>query len=77
MNPLEAWARPPDSGLRTAWLGHSTVLIEIDEDDLQYTDNSGKFAFVQLITPSGLTLGTTITRSQTATLTLIKIDEAD
>ena len=25
-----AWARPPDSGLRATWLGHSTVLIEID-----------------------------------------------
>jgi L-ascorbate metabolism protein UlaG (beta-lactamase superfamily) len=30
MNPLEAWGRPPSSGLRATWLGHSTVLIEID-----------------------------------------------
>ena len=30
MNPLEAWAKPPNSGLRATWLGHSTVLIEID-----------------------------------------------
>lgn len=30
MNPLEAWARPPRSGLRATWLGHSTLLIEID-----------------------------------------------
>ncbi len=30
MNPLEAWGRPPASGLRATWLGHSTVLIEID-----------------------------------------------
>src|ERR1700683_3155506 len=30
MNPLEAWATPPGSGLRATWLGHSTVLIEID-----------------------------------------------
>src|SRR5882672_11378199 len=30
MNPLEAWAKPPASGLRATWLGHSTVLIEID-----------------------------------------------
>jgi L-ascorbate metabolism protein UlaG (beta-lactamase superfamily) len=30
MNPLEAWRRKPGSGLRTTWLGHSTVLIEID-----------------------------------------------
>jgi L-ascorbate metabolism protein UlaG (beta-lactamase superfamily) len=30
MNPLEAWGRAPASGLRATWLGHSTVLIEID-----------------------------------------------
>ncbi|HYK14349.1 MAG TPA: MBL fold metallo-hydrolase, partial [Burkholderiales bacterium] len=30
MNPLEAWARAPASGLRATWLGHSTVLIEVD-----------------------------------------------
>jgi L-ascorbate metabolism protein UlaG (beta-lactamase superfamily) len=30
MNPLETWAKPPGSGLRATWLGHSTVLIEID-----------------------------------------------
>jgi L-ascorbate metabolism protein UlaG (beta-lactamase superfamily) len=30
MSPLEAWTRPPASGLRATWLGHSTVLIEID-----------------------------------------------
>ena len=30
MNPLAAWAKPPGSGLRATWLGHSTVLIEID-----------------------------------------------
>lgn len=30
VDPVPSWARPPDSGLRTAWLGHSTVLIEID-----------------------------------------------
>jgi L-ascorbate metabolism protein UlaG (beta-lactamase superfamily) len=29
MSPLEAWAKPPASGLRATWLGHSTVLIEI------------------------------------------------
>lgn len=29
MNPLEAWRRAPESGLRATWLGHSTVLIEI------------------------------------------------
>jgi L-ascorbate metabolism protein UlaG (beta-lactamase superfamily) len=28
-DPLDAWVRPPDSGLRATWLGHSTVLIEI------------------------------------------------
>jgi L-ascorbate metabolism protein UlaG (beta-lactamase superfamily) len=30
MNPLDAWRRSPQSGLRATWLGHSTVLIEID-----------------------------------------------
>ena len=29
-NPLAAWTKPPDTGLRATWLGHSTVLIEID-----------------------------------------------
>ena len=29
-NPLDAWAGPPASGLRATWLGHSTVLLEID-----------------------------------------------
>ncbi|HEX9472746.1 MAG TPA: MBL fold metallo-hydrolase [Steroidobacteraceae bacterium] len=29
MNPLESWTRPPASGLRATWLGHSTVLVEI------------------------------------------------
>ena len=30
VNPLEAWRKPAGSGLRATWLGHSTVLIEID-----------------------------------------------
>ena len=29
MNPLDAWTKPPGSGLRATWLGHSTVLLEI------------------------------------------------
>jgi L-ascorbate metabolism protein UlaG (beta-lactamase superfamily) len=29
-NPLESWRKTPASGLRATWLGHSTVLIEID-----------------------------------------------
>jgi L-ascorbate metabolism protein UlaG (beta-lactamase superfamily) len=29
-NPLDAWRKPPATGLRATWLGHSTVLIEID-----------------------------------------------
>jgi hypothetical protein len=28
--PHEAWAKRVESGLRTTWLGHSTVLLEID-----------------------------------------------
>ena len=30
IDPRAGWARPVDSGLRVTWLGHSTVLIEID-----------------------------------------------
>jgi L-ascorbate metabolism protein UlaG (beta-lactamase superfamily) len=30
INPRAAWARKPGTGLRATWLGHSTVLIEID-----------------------------------------------
>ena len=30
LNPSDAWRRRPDTGLRATWLGHSTVLIEID-----------------------------------------------
>ena len=29
-NPLETWSRSAASGLRVTWLGHSTMLIEID-----------------------------------------------
>jgi L-ascorbate metabolism protein UlaG (beta-lactamase superfamily) len=29
-NPLPDWSRPPATGLRATWLGHSTVLLEID-----------------------------------------------
>lgn len=30
LNPLGTWTQPPQSGLRATWLGHSTVLLEID-----------------------------------------------
>ena len=30
MSPLDTWRRPPARGLRATWLGHSTVLLEID-----------------------------------------------
>ncbi len=30
IDPREAWARPIETGLRATWLGHSTVLLEID-----------------------------------------------
>ncbi len=29
-DPLLAWSRPAPSGLRATWLGHSTVLLEMD-----------------------------------------------
>src|SRR5262245_34476812 len=31
VSPLDAWAKPPSpSGLRVTWLGHSTMLLEVD-----------------------------------------------
>jgi len=30
VNPLDTWPRAAHSGLRATWLGHSTVLLEID-----------------------------------------------
>lgn len=30
LNPIDVWHKAPGSGLRATWLGHSTVLIEID-----------------------------------------------
>src|SRR3954451_15157189 len=30
VSPLDAWARGAETGLRATWLGHSTVLVEID-----------------------------------------------
>jgi L-ascorbate metabolism protein UlaG (beta-lactamase superfamily) len=30
MSPLGDWSRSPETGLRATWLGHSTVLLEID-----------------------------------------------
>ncbi|MBM7112931.1 MBL fold metallo-hydrolase [Archangium primigenium] len=29
-SPLAAWTRPAETGLRATWLGHSTVLLEVD-----------------------------------------------
>lgn len=30
IDPRPGWSRPVETGLRTTWLGHSTVLLEID-----------------------------------------------
>lgn len=30
VDPRPRWSRPADSGLRATWLGHSTVLLEVD-----------------------------------------------
>ena len=30
VNPIDAWLKTPDTGLRATWLGHSTVLLEMD-----------------------------------------------
>ena len=29
-DPSSSWTKPPETGLRATWLGHSTVLLEID-----------------------------------------------
>src|SRR6476660_4306671 len=29
-NPVVTWTRAPETGLRATWLGHSTVLLELD-----------------------------------------------
>lgn len=29
VDPADAWSRPPETGLRATWLGHSTVLLEL------------------------------------------------
>src|SRR5688500_3266696 len=29
-SPVATWAKPPSSGLRVTWLGHSSLLIESD-----------------------------------------------
>src|SRR3989440_3301335 len=30
VDPIDTWLKRPDTGLRATWLGHSTVLVEID-----------------------------------------------
>ncbi len=30
LDPLPTWLKKPDSGLRATWLGHSSVLLEVD-----------------------------------------------
>jgi len=30
VSPLDVWAKPAETGLRATWLGHSTLLLEID-----------------------------------------------
>src|SRR4029453_13344031 len=30
VDPRDSWAKRAESGLRATWLGHSTVLVEID-----------------------------------------------
>lgn len=48
-SPLDIWARRAGSGLRATWLGHSTVLIEIDGarvlTDPVWSDRASPFGF--------------------------------
>jgi L-ascorbate metabolism protein UlaG (beta-lactamase superfamily) len=47
--PIERWMRPAGSGLRATWLGHSTVLVEIDGrrvlTDPVWSDRASPFGF--------------------------------
>lgn len=49
-SPVETWLRRPDSGLRATWLGHSTVLVEIDGrrvlTDPVWSDRASPVGFV-------------------------------
>jgi len=51
--PLTAWAKAPDTGLRATWLGHSTVLIEIDGYRV-LTDPGRRLRGVQMTFAGGL-----------------------
>lgn len=48
--PHEGWARPVDTGLRATWLGHSTVLLELDGrrvlTDPVFAERIGPLGFV-------------------------------
>lgn len=48
--PHEAWQRPVQSGLRATWLGHSTVLLELDGvrvlTDPVFGDRVSPFSFI-------------------------------
>lgn len=50
IDPRDAWSAPPASGLRATWLGHSTVLVEIDGarvlTDPVWGSRASPFAFV-------------------------------
>src|SRR5262245_40608814 len=30
LDPRADWSKPPETGLRATWLGHSTLLLEVD-----------------------------------------------
>jgi L-ascorbate metabolism protein UlaG (beta-lactamase superfamily) len=48
-SPLEAWSRPISSGFRMTWLGHSTLLLEVDGfrvlTDPVFGDRASPFSF--------------------------------
>ncbi len=48
--PHDAWQRRPDSGFRATWLGHSTVLLELDGrcvlTDPVFANNVGPTSFI-------------------------------
>jgi L-ascorbate metabolism protein UlaG (beta-lactamase superfamily) len=49
VDPLPGWRRPPARGLRATWLGHSTVLLELDGrrilTDPVWSDRASPYTF--------------------------------
>jgi L-ascorbate metabolism protein UlaG (beta-lactamase superfamily) len=49
VDPVDTWSRPPETGLRITWLGHSSFLLEVDGYrvlvDPMFADNASPVSF--------------------------------